>query len=214
MSAENKRGLFQRKTRSFIKFFFNLLYHQFAWTYDWVADIVSLGRWKSWVYIPIPYLEGSKVLELGCGPGHLQLALSRKLISSYGLDSSEEMVHIAANRLSNEYQPVNIIRARSQHIPFPECSFDKVVATFPSEYLFDSESLSQAWRVLKDSGELIILPAAWIAGNSWWDKLAAWIFQVTGQAPIVDLLHEDNNSIFPTSELHELGFQIRKEIII
>jgi ubiquinone/menaquinone biosynthesis C-methylase UbiE len=213
MTADYTPGIFQKSFRHILKLFFNLLYHQFAWTYDWVADIVSIGRWKSWVYIPIPFLKGSKVLELGCGPGHLQLALSRKQISSYGLDSSQEMVRIAANRLTNESRPVNIIQAKSQHIPFPEGSFDKLVATFPSDYLFDPESLSQAWRVLNNSGELIILPAAWITGKVWMDKLAAWIFRVTGQSPIVELLQENDDAIFPISILNELGFIIRKEII-
>ena len=48
-----------------------LLYHHFAWTYDLVADIVSLGQWKDWVRTALPYLDGC-VLELGYGPGHLQ----------------------------------------------------------------------------------------------------------------------------------------------
>jgi ubiquinone/menaquinone biosynthesis C-methylase UbiE len=123
------------------------------------------------------------------------------------------MVRIAANRLTNESRPVNIVQAKSQHIPFPEGYFDKLVATFPSDYLFDPESLSQAWRVLNNSGELIILPAAWITGKVWMDKLAAWIFRVTGQSPIVELLQENDDAIFPISILNELGFIIRKEFI-
>jgi hypothetical protein len=45
------------------------------------------------------------------------------------------------------------------------------------------------------------------------DKLAAWIFRVTGQSPIVELLQENDDAIFPISILNELGFIIRKEII-
>ncbi|NMC80811.1 MAG: hypothetical protein GYA59_15725, partial [Chloroflexi bacterium] len=39
-----------------LKVFFDLLYHSFAWTYDGVAAVVSLGRWKGWVYSVIPFL--------------------------------------------------------------------------------------------------------------------------------------------------------------
>jgi ubiquinone/menaquinone biosynthesis C-methylase UbiE len=213
MSSENSVGRIYPVIKYFLKIFFNLLYHQFAWTYDWVAELVSLGHWKSWVYSVLPYLEDSKVLELGCGPGHLQLALSQKKISSFGIDSSREMVRIAANRMSNKSQFVNIIHGKSQSLPFPDHSFNKVVATFPSDYISDYETLSQAWRVLDDSGELIILLAAWIAGKSWWERLAAWTFRITGQAPVVDQLNIDENSIYPLSTLQEIGFQIDKEII-
>lgn len=213
MVAENPPGLFQRIIKSFLKFFFKLLYHQFAWTYDWVADIVSLGHWRSWVYSPIPFLGDVKVLELGCGPGHLQLALRRKEISSFGLDSSKQMVNLAAYRLSRNSQPINIIQGETQNLPFPDFSFDKLVATFPSDYIFDSETLSQAWRVLNASGELIILPAAWITGNTLLDRCAAWLFRVTGQVPIKDLLEVDEDAIFPLSSLRKSGFQIRSEII-
>jgi ubiquinone/menaquinone biosynthesis C-methylase UbiE len=213
MSNENTGGRIYRVIKYFLNIFFNLLYHQFAWTYDWVAKLVSLGRWKSWVNSVLPYLENSKVLELGCGPGHLQFALSQEKISSFGIDSSREMAQLAADRLSRNSQPVNIIHGKSQNLPFPDHSFNKVVATFPSDYISDKETLSQAWRVLDDPGELIILPIAWITGKSWWDKFAAWTFRITGQAPVVDQLNVDENSIYPFSTLQEIGFQIDTEII-
>lgn len=213
MPAENSPGFIQKLIRSFLKIFFNLLYHQFAWTYDWVADFVSLGRWKTWVYSPIPYVADSKVLELGCGPGYLQHALRRKVISSFGIDASKQMVHIAANRLSRNSQPVNIVQGISQNLPFPPSSFDRLVATFPSEFISDPETLTQAWRVLNELGELIILPAAWITGKSWWDRAAAWIFRVTLQAPINDPLELDANGVFPLSILQDVGFQVKSEVI-
>ena len=59
----------------FLRFFFHLLYHQFAWTYDWVAAGVSLGRWNEWVRSILPYMQEGRILELGHGPGHLQAEL-------------------------------------------------------------------------------------------------------------------------------------------
>jgi hypothetical protein len=88
-----------------------------------------------------------------------------------------------------------------------------VVATFPSDYISDYETLAQAWRVLDNPGELIILPAAWITGKYWWDKFAAWTFRITGQAPIHDPLNMDENAIFPISTLREIGFQVSTEFI-
>ena len=57
-----------------LRTFFKLLYHQFSWTYDWVASIVSLGEWQNWVSSVLPYIIGPNVLEIGFGPGHLQAA--------------------------------------------------------------------------------------------------------------------------------------------
>ena len=73
-----------------LRSFFFVLYHQFAWTYDLVAATVSLGRWKDWVRSALPYLSG-RVLEIGFGPGYLQLSLFELGIPAFGLDESRQM---------------------------------------------------------------------------------------------------------------------------
>ena len=62
---------------------FHLLYHQFAWTYDFVAAFVSLGRWQDWVDAVVPFMSG-RVLEIGFGPGHLQELLNRQIFRCSG----------------------------------------------------------------------------------------------------------------------------------
>jgi ubiquinone/menaquinone biosynthesis C-methylase UbiE len=49
----------------------------FAWSYDLVAAVVSLGQWNHWVGSVLPYLPGVNILEIGHGPGHLQRLLKR-----------------------------------------------------------------------------------------------------------------------------------------
>ena len=56
----------------FLNFFFHHLYHGLAFAYDLVAAIVSFGQWNEWTKTIIPYIEGTLLLELGHGPGHLQ----------------------------------------------------------------------------------------------------------------------------------------------
>jgi hypothetical protein len=46
--------------------------------------------------------------------------------------------------------------------------------------------LSEAYRVLCPGGTLVILPAAWITGDKWYERFAAWLFDITGQAPSPD----------------------------
>ena len=72
--------------KALLRLFFLLLYHQFAFTYDLVAAVVSFGRWKDWVMSVIPFIEGNRILEIGHGPGHLQRALLTFRHGSHGPD--------------------------------------------------------------------------------------------------------------------------------
>ena len=171
-----------RLLTSFLRLFFSLLYHQFAWTYDLVSWTVSLGRWQSWVQSAIPYLHG-RILEIGFGPGHLQQALNEQNLSAFGLDESRQMAHQARRRLRQKGFPLRLARGHAQHLPYQDSAFDTLVATFPSEYIYDSHTLHEARRVLVAGGRLVILPMAWITGGRPLERLAAWLFRFTGEAP-------------------------------
>jgi ubiquinone/menaquinone biosynthesis C-methylase UbiE len=162
--------------------FFHLLYHQFAWTYDLVAAVVSLGRWKEWVGTALPYLSGN-VLEIGFGPGHLQASLIVKNISTFGLDESAQMVRQATKRLQKKGASNHLVRGYAQNIPFPGEIFNNVVATFPAEYIFEPRTLNEIRRVLLPAGQLVIIPTAWITGGGPLERLAAWVFKASGEAP-------------------------------
>lgn len=189
---------------SFLKRFFLLLYHQMAWAYDFVAWNVSLGKWKAWVTSVIPYLTGPKILEIGHGPGHLQAALSAKGLWSCGLDESWWMSAIASKRCDK------LINCPAQKMPFPENTFSQVVATFPAEFIFESATLSEIYRVLETGGELILLPVAWITGNQIQERIAAWLFRITGQAPDRKLNRTHTYFTIPLERAH---FQVSTRII-
>ena len=220
MSQQNRhsyspkiKGAIYRFIEYSLKIFFDLLYDQFAWAYDWVADLVSLRRWRIWVYSVLPYLESSPILELGHGPGHLQTKLNRLEKSTFGIDVSEKMVRIAAQRLQDcNYIPCLVV-GRAHDLPYPDHTFKRVVATFPSEYINSRETLKEIWRVLDQSGELIILITAWITGDKFIEKLAAWIFHVTGQAPDPIHLGIAKQDFFQLSTAQEVGFQVTSHFI-
>lgn len=159
-----------------------LLYHQFAWTYDFVAAVVSLGRWQDWVQAALPYVSG-RVLELGFGPGHLQISLNEKKLPAFGLDESRQMAHQACRRLRKQGAISRLSCGYAQQLPFAAGVFDSVVATFPAEYIFDPQTLKEISRVLVPAGRLVILPMAWITGTRPLERLAAWLFRVSGEAP-------------------------------
>ncbi len=195
--------MWQKILGRLLRIFFRLLYHQFAWTYDFVAYIVSLGQWKNWVMATLPYLDGPRVLELGFGPGHLQSALSGRGVPASGVDASPQMARIARRRLSKEAQQHQLVNAYAQQLPFPKEHFDQIVTTFPPEFILAENSYSEAHRVLAPGGEMVILLTAWITGKHWLEKVAAWLFRITGQSP-------DWESRF-LEPISRAGFQSRVE---
>ncbi len=163
---------------------FYLLYHPFAFTYDLVAAIVSLGRWNDWVGAVIPFVRGARVLELGHGPGHLQVSLRQLGFTVTGLDESNQMIRLASRRLmSGGYREAALTRGTANRLPFPGNIFNSLVATFPSDFISDPKVLEEARRVLVDGGRLIVLPVAWHIGRRFLERFLAWIFHVTGESP-------------------------------
>ena len=173
-----------RALTTVLKVFFQLLYHQFAWTYDLVAAVVSLGRWGSWVRATLPYLNGPKVLELGHGPGHLQAELLESGVKAYGMDASPQMGRLALAIVWRRIRKCPfLVNGYAQFIPFPDASFDQAVATFPTEYIYEPATIREIYRVLAPGGRLVILLVAWITGQGLVERGAAWLFRVTKQAP-------------------------------
>ncbi len=194
-------------TRLF-QLFFYLLYEPFAWTYDFVAAAVSLGRWKRWVLCLLEDLEGSALLELGHGPGHLTRAARLAGLQVYALDRSWQMSRQAyRNHASAGLNPA-LVNGYAQNIPFSTSAFQQVVATFPSEYFWQPATLAEIARVLQPDGKLIVLPVAWITGHGWLDRAARWLFAITGQAP--DPAGSDWLSPL-TERLQRAGFHVRTE---
>lgn len=165
-----------------LRIFFRLLYHEFAWTYDFVANTVSLGRWNDWVKSVQPFMYGNQILELGHGPGHLQAHLFSTGYHPVGVDRSFQMNRLAMRRLHDRKSRA-ILHASADSLPFPEKVFSTIVSTFPSEYIYEPKSLVEIKRVLIPGGRLIVLPAAWINGDDILSSLAAALFRITGQVP-------------------------------
>ena len=172
----------------FLEFFFHHLYHGLAFTYDLVAWMVSFGHWIEWTKTVIPHIRGTRLLELGHGPGHLQRILRDRGLTAFGLDESSQMSRLARRRLlQSGYAHPNLTRGLGQALPFAAESFDSVVATFPAPYIAEAQTLSEARRVLRNGGRLIVLPAAWPK-----NRILRWLYQVTGESPAegADILKE------------------------
>jgi ubiquinone/menaquinone biosynthesis C-methylase UbiE len=185
--------------KTLLRFFFHLLYHQFAFTYDLVAATVSFNRWKNWVVSVIPFIEGNRILEMGHGPGHLQRILRSRGLVTVGIDESAQMGRLARRNLTRETYSqlpnppsqqnpalhdnacvqINLTRGLAQALPFANEAFDTIVATFPTEYITDPATLVEIKRCLAHGGRLVVLPVA-LPKNPFLD----WLFRVTHQSPV------------------------------
>lgn len=213
--------------KTLLRFFFRLLYHQFAFTYDLVAATVSLGRWQDWVLSVLPFLEGNRILEIGHGPGHLQRALLDRNLLAVGIDESPQMGRQAKRNLMrffrsktntsreiiSAYTQIRLARGVSQCLPFPNESFDTIVSTFPSEYIFDHQTLMEVQRVLTRNGRFVILPGATIMGRGVLDRAMALLFRITGETPpnLSEILGERSKAPFAKSgfevQIHEVNIR-------
>ncbi|MCS6889403.1 MAG: class I SAM-dependent methyltransferase [Chloroflexus sp.] len=140
-----------------IRWLFQRLYHELAWSYDLIAWLVSGGYWQRWVVAAVPALRG-RVLELGCGPGYLQRALAARP-GVVGLDASPAMLRRAARFTKR------LVRADARRLPFAGASFDTVCATFPAEYILDPATHAEIRRVLAPDGQLVIVDGGRLEGG-------------------------------------------------
>jgi ubiquinone/menaquinone biosynthesis C-methylase UbiE len=200
----------QRILSLFLRLFFYLLYNPLAWIYDWVSAIVSLGHWQEWIACTLPYLSGKRVLELGHGPGHLQVAMQERGITVFGLDLSRTMGKQARRRLVCHAMPCRLVRAKSQQLPFSSQAFDQIVSTFPSEFLFQYQTLAEIYRVLVPGGLLVVLPVAWIRRGTYIERSFAWLFQITHQAPPQS---DESWRMHLITLFQQAGFEVDTEMI-
>ncbi|WP_303773768.1 MULTISPECIES: class I SAM-dependent methyltransferase [Anaerolinea] len=164
--------------RRLLFFLFDLLYHSFAWAYDFVAAVVSFNLWKKWVKEVIPYLQGDTILELGFGTGHLLHALSHPGKKIIGVDLSHQMIRLTQERIntSNHTSPF-LVRADGRAMPFKESTFDHIVATFPAPYIFEETTLKGAFFALKENGSIIFLLSAIPALPEVLERIHIWLTQ-------------------------------------
>jgi len=188
--------------RTLLRIFFHFLYHQFAFAYDLIAATVSLGHWENWILEVIPFIEGSRTLEIGHGPGHLQRVLLSRGLDSVAIDESSSMGRLAQR---NTDGAAHLTRGLAQYLPFADQSFDTVIATFPAEYFVDPLTLSEVKRCLSDGGRFVILPAA-LPKN----RFLSWLFKVTSQAPsdAMEIVQEKLGKPFIES-----GFDVETKVI-
>ncbi len=144
----------------FVDWGFTQLYTNFAWAYDAVAWSVSGGQWIAWGKTALAWVEGPRVLEIGCGPGHLLVALAQAGHQPYAIDQSPHMLHLARRNLCRHGRVARLVQGQAQHLPWPANYFDSVVTTFPAGFALQPMTYAEVHRVLRPTGRFIMVCGA------------------------------------------------------
>ena len=99
-------------------------------------------------------VAGRRVLDAGCGSGPIAAALRDRGATVTGFDSSAGMLELARRRLGPDAD-LRLADLASP-LPFPDGSFDDVIAALVLHYLRDwTGPLAELRRVLRPGGRLI-----------------------------------------------------------
>lgn len=172
--------------RWLIKLGFHLLYHQLAFTYDAVAWLVSGGQWPAWRRLALQFVGDGPILELAYGTGGLFADMLRAGYRPVGIDLSPYMARLTRRRLRRLGLPLPLSRARAQQLPFPASHFGSVIATFPTPYIFEPETLAEIARVLRPHGRLIVVMEGQLTGPGPLRGFIDWLYQITAQRDFSD----------------------------
>ncbi len=73
-------------------------------------------------------LPGARVLDAGCGTGHLTVALARRGTVVTSTDLSDEMTRLTRQQLDAEQQRSTLVCSDVHQLPFPDGAFQAVIA--------------------------------------------------------------------------------------
>ncbi|HEU5349620.1 MAG TPA: class I SAM-dependent methyltransferase [Ktedonobacterales bacterium] len=169
MAARSRRGKLRARVLGAL---FGLLYRN-RYLYWFASTVPFAGQWRIWQRLVLPRIRGTRVLEIGCGPGKLLADMVRAGYICAAVDRSPQMVAAARDELRRQglaerEAPISLTDV--QHLPYLGASFDTVVSTFPTEYIYEPASLREVARVLRPGGRLVVVMGAGLLPT----RLALW----------------------------------------
>ncbi len=101
---------------------------------------------------------GKRVLDVGCGPGHLARLLAQRGCRVTGVDRGWRLLRIARRWAARERVTVEFRHAPADQLPFADAAFDCTLATTVLYFVADAQAvLREMVRVTRSGGTVAIL---------------------------------------------------------
>jgi demethylmenaquinone methyltransferase / 2-methoxy-6-polyprenyl-1,4-benzoquinol methylase len=140
------------------------MFNEIAGKYDFLNHFLSFGidrRWRKRLVKILAKKSPEQILDVATGTGDLAIAISKlnpeKII---GIDIALNMLKIAEEKTSRLGLSgmISFVEGDSEHIPFPDGSFDAVTVAFGvRNYENLDRGLQEMRRVLVPGGSMLIL---------------------------------------------------------
>jgi ubiquinone/menaquinone biosynthesis C-methylase UbiE len=132
-------------------------YDRIAAIYDGLEAVMEARRFRRWRAELWKRVRGPRILEVGVGTGK-NFPFYPPGVTVVAIDLSPRMLERARRRAERDGVSVALQVADAQALPFPDASFDTVVATFVFCSVPDPvRGLREARRVLVPGGQLLLL---------------------------------------------------------
>jgi demethylmenaquinone methyltransferase/2-methoxy-6-polyprenyl-1,4-benzoquinol methylase len=132
------------------------MFDDVAHRYDFLNDLLSLGRTKAWrrvvtsIIAPKP---GMKILDIAAGTGSSSRPLVDKGAEVTALDFSHGMIEQGRKQNKN----INFVQGDALKLPFEDNSFDVTTISFGLRNTSNTDqALKEALRVTKDGGRIVV----------------------------------------------------------
>ncbi|MDB5522496.1 MAG: ubiquinone/menaquinone biosynthesis methyltransferase family protein, partial [Rhizobium sp.] len=146
----------------------NDVFHKVAKRYDIMNDLMSAGMHRAWKAAMISALNPRKspdykVLDVAGGTGDIAFRIieaSDRLAHATVLDINGSMLAVGAERAQKKGLMPNLafVEANAEELPFEDRSFDAYTIAFGIRNVPRIDvALSEAYRVLKRGGRLLVL---------------------------------------------------------
>jgi SAM-dependent methyltransferase len=105
--------------------------------------------------------RNARVLDLGCGAGHLSFAIAPQVreVTAYDL-SAEMLATVAEAARQRGHANIRTAQGRCESLPFDAASFDAVVTRYSAHHWADlPRALAEMRRVLTPQGRVVVIDA-------------------------------------------------------
>jgi SAM-dependent methyltransferase len=126
----------------------------------WAREEISWGIWN----LPeaqlqvLPPLEGTDVVELGCGTAYVSAWLARRGARPVGVDPTPAQLETARAMQQEFGLAFPLVEAGAERVPLPDASFDLAVSEYGASIWADPYSwVPEAARLLRPGGRLVFL---------------------------------------------------------